>query len=85
MLVVLSCPTLWGPMNYKPPGTSVHGIFQDIEYGQPMEWVAIPFSSGFSDPGIKPTLRADLPTESPKKPLVVVGFTQISRKQPKPR
>ena len=50
MLVILSCPTLWDPMNYKLPGTSVHGIFQDIEYGQSMEWVAIPFSSRFSRP-----------------------------------
>ena len=22
------CPTLWGPMNCSPPGSSVHGIFQ---------------------------------------------------------
>ena len=25
---VHSCPTLCGPMDYSPPGSSVHGIFQ---------------------------------------------------------
>ena len=50
-------------------------------------WSGLPFPSpaDFPDPGIKPTLQADLPTESPRKPLVVVGFTPINRKQPKPR
>ena len=37
--------SLW-PMNYSPPGSSVHGIFQVII----LEWVAIPFSRGSSWP-----------------------------------
>ena len=34
------------PMNYSPPGSSVHGIFQ----ARTLEWVAIPFSRGSSWP-----------------------------------
>ena len=26
--VTKSCPTLWGPMDYSLPGSSIHGIFQ---------------------------------------------------------
>ena len=39
-----SCPILYDPMDYSPPGSSVHGILQA---GIP-EWVAIPFSRGSS-------------------------------------
>ena len=35
-----SCPTLCDPMDYSPPGPSVHGILQ----ARILEWVAIPFS-----------------------------------------
>ena len=35
-----SCPTLCNPMDYSPPGSSVHGIFQ----ARILEWVAMPFS-----------------------------------------
>ena len=28
MLVAQSCPTLWDPVDYSPPGSSIHGIFQ---------------------------------------------------------
>ena len=35
-----SCPALWGPMDYNPPGFSVLGIFQ----AKILEWVAISFS-----------------------------------------
>ena len=34
------CPTLSGPMDCSPPGSSVHGIFQ----ARILEWVAIAFS-----------------------------------------
>ena len=37
-----SCPTLWGPMDCSPPGSSVHEISQ----ARILEWVAIPFSRG---------------------------------------
>ena len=40
----LSCPTLCDPMDSNPPGSSVHGLFQ----AKILEWVAIPFSRGFS-------------------------------------
>ena len=33
-----SCPTLCGPMDYCPPGSSVHGILQ----ARILEWVAMP-------------------------------------------
>ena len=39
-----SCPTLCGPMDGIPPGSSVHGILQ----GRIVEWVAFPFSRGSS-------------------------------------
>ena len=38
--VVQSCPTLYDPMNYSLPGSSVHEIFQARVLG----WVAISFS-----------------------------------------
>ena len=34
------CPTLSGPMDCSPPGSSAHGIFQ----ARVLEWVAIAFS-----------------------------------------
>ena len=40
------CPTLCDTMDYNPPGSSVHGIFQ----ARILEWVAIPFSRGSSLP-----------------------------------
>ena len=42
--VALSCLTLWDPVNYSLPGSSVHGIFQ----ARVLEWVAISFSKGFT-------------------------------------
>ena len=45
-LVAKSCPTLCNPMDYSPPGSSVHGIFQ----ARILEWVAISFSRGSSWP-----------------------------------
>ena len=46
VLVAQSCPTLWDPTDYSPPGSSVHGVFQAWVLG----WVAIPFSRGSSPP-----------------------------------
>ena len=40
------CPTLCDPMDYSLPGSSVHGIFQ----ARVLEWVAISFSRGSSQP-----------------------------------
>ena len=46
VLVTQSCPTLCNPMDYSPPGSSVHGILQ----ARMLECVAIPFSRGSSLP-----------------------------------
>ena len=40
--VAQSCPTLSDPMDYSPPGSSIHGIFQ----ARILEWGAIAFSQG---------------------------------------
>ena len=39
-------PTLCDPVDCSPPGSSVHGILQ----GRILEWVALPFSRGSSQP-----------------------------------
>ena len=38
--VAQSCLTLSDPIDYSPPGSSIHGIFQ----ARVLEWVAIAFS-----------------------------------------
>ena len=61
VLVAQSCPTVCVPMDHHPPGSPVHGILQ----ARILEWVAIPFSSAFSQPR-SPALQADsLLSESP--------------------
>ena len=44
--IAQSCPTVCNPMDYSLPGSSVHGIFQ----ARILEWVAISFSRGSSQP-----------------------------------
>ena len=39
--VAQSCPTLSDPMDCRPPGSSIHGIFQ----ARVLEWGAIAFSN----------------------------------------
>ena len=46
MLVAQSCLTLCNPMDCRLPGFSVHGILQ----GRTLEWIAILFSRGTSQP-----------------------------------
>ena len=46
VLVDQLCLTLCNPMDYSPPGSSVHGILQI----RILEWVAIPFFTGSSQP-----------------------------------
>ena len=41
-----SCLTLWDPVNYSPPGSSVHGISQ----ARILEQVTISYSRGYSWP-----------------------------------
>ena len=70
MLSCFTCPTLCEPMDCSPPGSSVHGIFQQ-EY-----WSGLPFPSpgALPDPGMEPespALQADsLPSEPLGKPKV---------------
>ena len=45
-LVSRLCLTLCNPLGYSPPGSSVHGISQ----ARILEWVAISFSRGCSQP-----------------------------------
>ena len=37
-----SCPTLWDPTDYSPPGSSIHGISQ----ARILDWAAISYSTG---------------------------------------
>ena len=68
VLTIQSCPALCDPMDCNPPGFSVHEILQ----ARILEWVAMCFSRGSSNPGIEhryPALQADsLPSEPPGKP-----------------
>ena len=76
--VTQSCLTLCKPMVSSPPGLSVHGILQ----ARILEWVAIPFSRGSSNPGTKlgsPALQTDsLPSEPPGKPSRFLSFLKFS-------
>ena len=56
-----SCLIFCDPMDCSPPGSSVHGIFQEGI----LEWVAISFPRGFG-PGIK--------LMSPASPALAGGF-----------
>ena len=58
MLVAQLYLTLGNPVDYSPPGSSVHGILQ----ARILEWVAIPSPEDLPDPGTEtrsPTLQAD--------------------------
>ena len=50
-LVARLCPTFCDPMDYSPRGPSVHGILQ----ARILEWVAISFSRGSSQPTLMVT------------------------------
>ena len=58
MFITQSCPTLCNPIDYSPPGSSVHGILQAIL------WSGLPFPipGDLPDPRIEPrspALQAD--------------------------
>ena len=71
-VITQSCPTLWDPMDCRPPGSSVHG-FPRQEY-----WSGLPFPSpgDLPNPGIEPrspSLQADtLTSEPPGKPPFLI-------------
>ena len=71
LVVAKPCLTSCDPLDCSPPGFSGHGILQESI----LEWVAISFSSGFPDPGIKPASPVSpalagwiFTTEPPRKP-----------------
>ena len=72
VLVAQLCLILCDPMDHSSPGSSVHGLLQ----ARILEWIAIPFSRGFPDPGIEPgspALQADsLLSEPPRKPIQII-------------
>ena len=76
VLLAQLCLTLCDPMDYSPPGSSVHR-FSRQEY-----WSGLPFPSpgDLPDPGIKPespALQADsLPSEPPGKPKLIPADTE---------
>ena len=57
-----SCPTLCDPMNCRPPGSLVHGIFQ----ARILEWAAIRPPGDLPDPGTEPPA-----------PLISPGLSQL--------
>ena len=77
MLVAQSCPTLCNPMDYNPPGSSVHGILK----ASIVDWLAIPFSRRSSWPRNRPrspALQADsLPSEPPGKSTKNLQFKKV--------
>ena len=75
--VAQSCPILRDPMDYSPPGSSVHGIFQ----ARILEWVAIPSPGDLPNPGIEPrspALQADsLLFRPPGKPNTIYTCVKV--------
>jgi len=71
MLVALSCPTLCNPMDCNLPGSSAHGVLQ----ARILEWVAIPFSRGFSQlrdqTWVSCIVSRYFTAEPPGKPLIL--------------
>ena len=69
------CPTLCDPMDWSPPGSSVHVIFQ----ARILRWAAIPSPGDLPNPGIElgsPTLRAESsPSELPGNPFLILTST----------
>ena len=80
MLVSKLYPTLCDPMDCSLPESSVHGISQ----ARILEWVVIPFSRGFSQPGDWTSiswLADSSPCELPyllKYPLILYFFFTAS-------
>ena len=71
--VAQSCQALCDPMDYSPPGSSVHGILQ----ARILEWVTIPSPGDLPNPGIKPgppALQVDsLSAELPEKAMTWIS------------
>ena len=72
--VAQSSQTLWDPMDYSLPGSSIHGSFQ----AGVLEWIAISFSRLSSQPRDRtclPHCKAEaLPSELPGKPELLLHY-----------
>ena len=81
ILVTQSCPTLWDPMDCRPPGSSVQGIFQS----KILEWVPFPSPGDLPNPGIKPRSPASqadsLPSEPPGKPYTPIKLNNNKKRK----
>ena len=78
-LVTQSCPALYDPMDYSPPGSSVHGDSPiKKEY-----WSELPCPppGDLPNPGTEPrssTMQADsLPAEPPAKPMNLINRREL--------
>ena len=77
VLIVHSYLTLCDPIDFSPLGSSVHGILQ----ARILEWVAIPFSRGSSQPRDRTQVSCisdSLLSEPPGKPLSLPVWYQSS-------
>ena len=76
VLIAQSCPILWNLMGCSPPGSSVCGILQ----ARTLEWIAIPFSRGSSQPRdwtwVSCMQAESLPSEPPGKPMKEIRSCQ---------
>ena len=72
------CLTLWDPMDYSLPGSSIHGVVQP----RVLEWVTISFSRDLLNPEVEPkspTLQVvTLPSEPPGMPIFVYNIFKIT-------
>ena len=69
LVTVTQCPTVWDPIDYSPPGSSVH----EIILAGILEWVAISFSSSSWPRDQTPITKSCITgkiftTEPPRKP-----------------
>ena len=74
--------TLCDPMDYSPPGFTVHGILQ----ARILEWLPFPPPGDLPNPGIEPqcpALQADsLPSEPPGKQVLNINMIIFAKKIP---
>ena len=72
-----TCPTFCNPMDCSPPGSSVYGILQR----RILEWVAIPFSRGSSQPRDRTCLYITCIWQAGSFPLAPPGKPRQSLQQ----
>ena len=75
--VAPSCLTFCDPVDCSLPASSVHGIFQAIGFPGQLEWVAISFSRGSSQPRDLPNPLAFLTKVKVKPKFVEEGSWSV--------